>query len=287
VSNFKGYNLFYVNGTSYTMGGGLEDSTLSFDNEPCREGYRKIHNVSWTDTRNEVNYAARLSKMIDIQCVNEAECGGGMDRMIRMTYEFLENNWENRHNMFLFLEIADPGRSEFYYNSQKKYFICNTNLETQEFKYATPVYNPKPDYVDDLQSVFKTYHDNFHNIYEYWKTTNRNLMGLYSFCKSNEITIKFMGAPTYQFYDKFVSKSDKFLTHILHYAKTNGKLVSDDVKGYSSDGHPGYFAHIEYAYMLKEWLDENLEVGKIERQAQDDFNKTIAEMRSRDPFSYE
>lgn len=286
--SYKGYDLFYVNGSSYTMGGGLEDTTIAPWNEKCLEGYKTLYNVSWNDTRTEANYGAMLSKLIGIQCINEAECGGGLDRVIRMTYEFLEKNWDNRHRLFLFLEMPDPGRSELYYNEWNKYFICNSELNTQQFAYATPCYNPRPEGVDDVQKDFKHYFEKFHNTFEFWKRISRDMLGLYLFCKSNNIAIKLMHGYVYKFYDNFFNKNDLFYTNILGYARDNNKFVRDEVKGYSDDTHPGYFAHQEYAKILKHWLDQNLENSSATNQTpEENFNQMMSELRARDPFYYE
>ena len=286
--SYKGYKLFYVNGGSYTMGGGLEDLTIAPWHTSCLEGYKKYHNISWTDTRTEANYGAMLSKMIGIPCVNEAECGGGVDRVIRMTYEFLEANWYKRHELFLFLEVPDPGRSELYYKDWGKYFICNTELSTQNFAYATPCYNPRPAGLAEVQDDFKHYFEKFHDTFEFWKKISRDLLGLYLFCKQNKIAIKFMHGYIYKFYDNFFDMKDLFYTNILGYSNENSLSVHDDIKEYSDDPHPGYFAHQGYAKMLKDWLDQNLENSPtINQTSEENFKQMMTELQARDPFHYE
>jgi hypothetical protein len=293
--SYKGYELFYVNGSSYTFGGGLEDDKIWPESDGIRRGYKELYNISWEDTVSEVNYAARLSKLINIPCINEAACGGGPDRVVRMAYEFLENNWENRHKLFLFLEVCDHTRSEFYYNPWNNYFICNSEYINNEqyqhsFLYSTTKYSPNPEGIEELQPIFKDRFDKFHNPYEFWKNVNRDLIGLYSFCKLNGIAIKFMDATNFVFYRELVDDKDKFINHIHWYANDNKKFIYDEVPGYTTDKHPGYFAHIEYAHMLKTWLDENLDPTGDQSNDQIDYQKMVntrlEDLRKRDPFIY-
>lgn len=293
--SYKGYELFYVNGSSYTFGGGLEDDKIWPESNGIRRGYKELYNISWEDTVSEVNYAARLSKLINIPCINEAACGGGTDRVVRMAYEFLENNWENRHKLFLFLEVCDHTRSEFYYNPWNNYFICNSEYINNEqyqhsFLYSTTKYSPNPEGIEELQLIFKDRFDKFHNPYEFWKNVNRDLIGLYSFCKLNGIAIKFMDATNFVFYRELVDDKDKFINHIHWYANDNKKFIYDEVPGYTTDKHPGYFAHIEYAHMLKTWLDENLDPVGDQSNQKTDYQKMVntrlEDLRKRDPFIY-
>ena len=39
--------------------------------------------------------------------------------------------------------------------------------------------------------------------------------------------------------------------------------IRSETNNYTDDGHPGYFGHIEYAKLLKNFLDEKLTPSKI------------------------
>jgi hypothetical protein len=50
---------------------------------------------------------------------------------------------------------------------------------------------------------------------------------------------------------------------IATWCHDNKKTIKHEIEGYSNDGHPGYFGHIEYATLLKNFLDEKLKPSRI------------------------
>ena len=64
------------------------------------EKYESYHNVTWKN-RGEVNWGKRLSEIIGIDCINEAQSGGGPMRSIRMTYDFIHKNWDKKDKFFI------------------------------------------------------------------------------------------------------------------------------------------------------------------------------------------
>lgn len=264
MNHYKNYEFFYVNGCSHTKGGGFENaSQKAWTWEPMSKYYKEHYNVEWTGP-DEVNWATRLSEIIGIPCHNHAIQGGGLDRIIRKTYEFIESKWSDRDKFFIILETPDPSRIDLYYSPLKEYFILNSEYDgnKQQFKYATTNYFPVPDGIDELQDKFKFYFDNFYNLKEHFKANERNLLGLYSFCKRAGIAIKLMQGERgigSNYYDKtdIISPSDNSL-NLIDWCIQNNKQIKHETNFEIIDGHPGYFAHIEYAKILKEWLDINL-----------------------------
>lgn len=76
--NLSNYDFFYVNGCSYTEGGGLEEPAIK--NNSCLPVYEKRYNVTW-NSRKDVNYAQRLSEIIGIPHINHGRCGAGTDEL--------------------------------------------------------------------------------------------------------------------------------------------------------------------------------------------------------------
>jgi hypothetical protein len=260
-TNYKGYDYFYVNGSSHTKGGGFEGpDTKTWTWELMAPYYKEHYGVEWTGC-DEVNWGTRLSELIGIPCHNHSMQGGGLDRVIRKTYEFIESNWQNRHRFFIILETPGPDRIDVYYNPWREYFLMNDDYDTG-FKYATPNYFPEPEGVENLQEEFRHYYDKFHNRLEHFKSNERNLTGLYSFCKRAKIPIKIMqGDRSHyaEYYDAIdiISPPDNSL-NLIDWCARNQRQIKHETNFEVIDGHPGYFAHIEYAKLLKEWLDANL-----------------------------
>jgi hypothetical protein len=159
-----------------------------------------------------------------------------------------------------------------------EYFIVtsthNHEKDITHFQYATRRYYEPSVKEDDkkLQSQFRTWFDNHFDIEEKFMQDERAFIGLYSFCKLNEIKIFVMGPNDAYFGDCF-EQSD-----IIRFSDTNeyddpynwclrNKLtitheleLTQKEKKYW-DYHPGYFGHIEYAKQLANFLGWN---GKVD-----------------------
>ena len=269
--SYKGYELIYVNGCSHCQGGGLEEPELRGDS--IRAVYEKKYEVSWKD-RAEVNFANRLSELIGIPYINEAESGGGTDRVVRMAYNFLLDNWHRKNKLLLILEKPDASRSEVYFNKTESYYIVNSWYDgikkTNQFNSATRGYFNRELEEDTLdRGHFKTWFENHFDMKEHWLKVEQDFVGLYSFCKQNAISIKVMTGNDVYFKDCF-HKDDiiKFKENNRNYdiatwCHDNKKTIKHEIEGYSNDGHPGYFGHIEYAKLLKNFLDEKLKPSRI------------------------
>ena len=267
------YKYFYVNGSSYCEGGGLEEPEIKSDSVIGE--YQKQYGVTWSN-RTEVNFGKRLSDIIGIPCINEAKCGGGMERLVRKTYEFIDNNWFERDKFFLILEKPDSTRFEFYFNEIKDYYIANSIFKNGnynlEFSYATRSYNDKP--LNELdkkyQDKFKQYFLDFFNLEENIKKNELQFVGLYSFCKLNNIKV-FVMSPN-DIYFKGCFNSEDIISFkkysngddIAGWCKNNNLLIKDEIGDEFNDFHPGYFGHIEYAKELAKFLQKK-EIKEIKK----------------------
>jgi hypothetical protein len=260
--DFTNYKYFYVNGSSHVEGGGLEEMSLKRDS--VIPFYEKKYNVSWK-TRKDVNFGTRLSEIINVKCVNEAKCGGGPERVVRMTYEFIYNNWKDRYNFFIILEKPSSDRFEFNYNNE--FYIGNsmhkTNSNSTEFLFATRDYYDNIKYKEDKinQDLFLKYHNNFINYRENVKKFDFAFIGLYSFCKRNKIKIFLMMGNDFYFNDTYDYKDiirfeENELSDIVTFCKKNKLTITDETDGVFKDFHPGYFGHLEYAKELAKFLQK-------------------------------
>jgi len=258
--DFSKYEFFYLNGCSHVEGGGLEEPSISKNS--VLPYYEKKYNVTWKN-RAEVNFGSRLQELAGVRCINEAKCGGGPERVVRMTYEFIDKNWDNRDKFFIILEKPDSSRFEFFYDDE--YYIGNSshimNTNKTKFEFATRDYYDNIKYKEDKskQDIFLDYHDKFFNHTENIKKSDFIYAGLYSFCKRNNIKIFMMMGNDFYFNKNYDSNDiilfeDKELSDILTYTKKNKLTITDETNGVHNDFHPGYFGHIEYAKQLYKFL---------------------------------
>jgi hypothetical protein len=261
--NFSKYNFFYVNGCSHTEGGGLEESKIKIDSViPL---YEKEYGITWNN-RQDVNFGKRLEEIIGVKCINDAKSGGGVDRVVRTTYDFIFENWNDKNKFFIILEKPDSSRSDVYYTKNKKYFIVNSNMQKNKklkFAYATQEYYNKKhtENIEDLQ-IFENWFMNHYDFEEKSLQDEKAFLGLYSFCKLNSIKIFIMQPNSIIFNDCFdvddiINFSNAKNCGIDNWCLKNKMTITDELKGMVTDYHPGYFGHIEYAKNLAEFLGWN------------------------------
>lgn len=258
--DFEKYKYFYTNGCSHVEGGGLEEESIT--KQSVIPIYKKKYNVTWNN-RSEVNFGKRLEEIINVKCINEAKCGGSAYRVVRMTYEFIDKNWNDRDKFFIILEKPDPSRYELLHN--KEYYICNTIQndikKTFDFSFATRNYYNELKYSEDKQNqkIFSEYHNNFFDYEDNLKKMDFAFTGLYSFCKRNNIKIFLMMGNDFYFnknYDNedIIRFEENRLSDIHTFCKDKKLTITDETDGEMNDFHPGYFGHIEYAKQLYNFL---------------------------------
>jgi hypothetical protein len=262
--DFSKYNLFYVNGCSFTEGGGLEEPKIR--DTSLRPFYEKYYNVTWKN-RDEINWAGRLSHILKIPVINEAICGGGVMRSVRMTYDFIYKNWKNKDKFFIILENPDLGRCDVYHKKTNSHFIVNINPKDDKLLYATRNYHASHTRIEDdgLQDIFNHWVDNHHSLENENIETEKALIGLYSFCKLNEIKIIIMNN-NFTIFDNMIDESDivffdkKNDDGIHSFCVRNELTIFDEMNIFmveTNDKHPGFFGHIEYAKRMAYYLGWN------------------------------
>jgi hypothetical protein len=257
--HFQKYKYFYINGTSHSEGGGLEEPEIR--STSVRAMYEKKYGITWKN-RSEINFGKRLSDIIGIPCINEAKCGSSLNRIIRTTYDFIYKNWDDRHDFFIILEKPDPSRAEVYDNESNQYFIINSihkpNIKSEfEFLYATREYwsDITKDEDERNQFKFEKWYNNHFCYDENFNENEKSLIGLYSFCKQNGIKIILMEENFHYFKECFLSEDIIDIGDISTYCEDNKMTITHELSDINYiDGHPGYFGHIEYAKLLARFL---------------------------------
>jgi len=261
---------FYVNGTSHSHGGGLE--TPEEREDSVRPIYHQLFPalVDTTTDRHHLNYAAHLSTILNIPFDNESECGGGMQRMVRMTYEWIYHHWQHRENIFIILENPDYSRMEAYYKPRNSYYIINTNPILKRFEKATRRYwdSNVREADEELHTYWNLYYNTHIDIVEEIKKNQSALIGLYSFCKQQGINCFIMNDFIMPPWQDVIDPKDiitfqlpngqRITGDIYEYCLEKKLTISHELGGRAEDEHPGIFGHQLYAKELAKWIEKRL-----------------------------
>jgi hypothetical protein len=261
ANNYKGYTFFYTNGCSWTKGGGLEEPNIR-PGWPVITKYKEKYNVDWNQ-RDQVNWPTRLSELLQIQVINEAECGGSAFRAIRMAYDFVLKNLKQKDNFFVLLEIPNYARIDLYSNELQQHMIVNVRPEYQNKKLK--VVGAATSYYSGLSLInlsdYQIYVDKHYNLEEAEKEYYKTLLGFYFFCKYNGVLLKYLYEPhhpkTHDYHYHYEYFIEDCYIGPFEYSIKHKCCINDEIDGVD-DGHPGYFGHIKYANYLKLVLDKTI-----------------------------
>lgn len=247
-------NQIYVNGSSFSAGGGLEPTELSRYREVLEDYCYKFNLEKWNHEK-EVAWPQRLSDKIGIPSINESLQGGGPQRTLRMTYDFIKNNWEQVHNTLFLIEIPNGVRLDLYHKSVDDFLIVNRNDsgETDDsfsFYGTVDYYRPTDDFKNNEENITSDvnfFMNTFYNPSVDEDISMNGYLGFISFCILNKIPMKILGIENKfkKFFPNTLFK-EYFVKSPWHYAEENNQLIVDDLP-HVEDRHPGYFGHISYA----------------------------------------
>lgn len=271
------FNLAYFNGCSFTQGGGLEtindvdwnerdENGVEKDLKDGRRDVLKIYNetygIPYWNSRLDVAYPSIFADTSKIQTINDAQSGGGIERIIRTTYDFISENWEIRDKILVILELADFSRLEFYSNTFNQYTLFNYTIHSENNTidewfscrdYAKRVYS---DDNNHLRPILKPFVEECLNPKQIFQKLTRELITFLSFLKLNGVTFYITEELNY---DLVGLKERIFSDNILPFGssyiwaqKNRGRIV-DEVS--IEDVHPGVLGHKGYAKELVSYLE--------------------------------
>lgn len=115
----KRFKKVYINGSSLSCGGSLD-----YKSNAWQHYVREVGVTPWTDSKT-VSYGNVLASMLGAKAINEAKEGGGLDRLIRKTYDYISTNTldDLRNTIFVFDIPLQPARFEVYSKEHKDWFV--------------------------------------------------------------------------------------------------------------------------------------------------------------------
>jgi hypothetical protein len=261
--SYRKYRYIYFNGCSHTAGGSLNDNIVI-------QKYKELYNIEWKNER-EITYPKYVSDYLNLDLTDESQSGSGAARLIRQTYEYIERTGiENSKKTIFILQINTPvHRVEYFCKEINDYLIINVQYthdgelsfvsavekySTTDRKYDTEFF--KGEITEDVRKIIEKYHDPL----KYNEKILFELKGLFSYLEENDIEY-FYGFDG-GFGGEFKKNEDRRINvnnceTILHYSVNKKQTIQDDIN-LNNDGHPGYFAHQNFAKDLINFLDEKL-----------------------------
>lgn len=262
----------YCNGSSLSAGGGLYENGV-------KEKYKEYYNLEWKDEK-DVTYAKYIADYFKLDLIHDAQCGSGAPRLVRRTYEFIEQIGieEAKKTLFLF-EITDPiHRVDMYCNEIDDHMIVNVRYDDSDdgklsalsvvYSYS-PNNNPYPHNIfqGNIESQVKQYLDNFHNPIVYTNKFKGELLGLFSFLDKIGATYYYMfDNPTLKSHDIIYNELDKQHQLVIedgvyttsHFCHKHKLTIKDDTKGFTEDTHPGYWGYKKFSEIAIKFLEPRI-----------------------------
>ena len=271
------FKIAYFNGCSFTQGGGLEtindvdwnerdDNGVEKDLNDGRRNVLKIYNetygIPYWNSRLDVAYPSIFADLTKVQTINDSQSGGGIERLIRTTQDFVSDNWDIKNKIILILELTDFQRLEFYSNTYENYILFNYNINHLTNKidewfscrdYANRVHSDDNNHLTPILNPFVKECLNPKQIFQ--KLT-RDLVNFLSFLQLNDIEFFITEEPNYEMIgikEKLFSERVLPIGSPYQWAQTNKGRIVDEVP--IEDVHPGVLGHKRYAKELVSYLE--------------------------------
>lgn len=266
----------YCNGSSLSAGGGLYENSI-------KEEYKKLYNISWVNEK-DVTYAKYVADNYKWNLIHDAECGSGVPRLVRRTYEYIQKIGIESAKQTLFLfEITDPvHRVDMFCKEIDDYVIVNVryddfdsvgNLTDLSVVYSySPTNRPYPNefFSNEIKNNIENYLEKFHNPVVYSNKFIGELVGLFSFLDRMDINFFYMFdndyLRNYETFESFYKEMDKKHKIYIdndcfssnHFCIKNKLTIKDELNNFSGDTHPGYFGYKKFSEIIIKNIDERL-----------------------------
>lgn len=248
------FDSIYSVGSSFSCAGGLGGPEV-------KKLYKKLHSVKINNNINE-SYPNIISKLNELQIINESVPGGSANRMIRKVYNYIHNNQNNSKSTLFLLEIPPMWRDEFYSNEFDRMInitwgvLKNSNDNTGVANNLDTI--DYPIFVNEIDEYFKK----FINIDIEIKKTMNNILGLLSYFKINNIQyIIINGFEFYTFLLKNNLKTDYNFYWVDGYIESinisfirQNLTITHELNNLYEDNHLGYFGNYYVANDLNQFI---------------------------------
>lgn len=122
------FSQIYINGSSLSCAGALEYQSAAW-----RYYTTELDIKIWTNQK-ELSYGNILGNMLNLKIINEAKEGGGLDRLIRKTYDYISERTleELSQTLFVFDIPLQPARFEVFSRKHNDWFVVSISYKSGE-----------------------------------------------------------------------------------------------------------------------------------------------------------
>ena len=267
------FDTIYVNGSSLTAGGGLSDYGVKSE-------YKKQYGVEWENEKN-FTYPKYIADYFGVNLVHDAFSGSGAPRLVRRTYEYIQEVGlkKARKTLFLF-EITDPPhRVDLYVEKVNDYVITNvrydddrnvgtiSSIQMQDVLTKDGIKYDHDYFKGQITDEVKDYLSKYHNPIIYFNKFIGEVAGLFSFLEENNIEYFYwfdhdgLQSPFKEFYKNYDKKRNlKFGEYncVNQFCTFQKMRICDELNGASGDMHPGYFGNKKFAESVIPMIENKL-----------------------------
>ena len=156
----------YVNGCSWTDGGVLDERGV-------------ISHLKLNGVGRDYSYPTLVSKKLNFNLIDESRYGGSINRITRMTWDYIIKQKSLINNTIFLLEIPNGFRDEIYSSKFEKYFNITGGLLSN----PTDKTEKGNEWDSIKKDVIENYY-NFHNFELFDKEEYIKLMSLIMYIKN-------------------------------------------------------------------------------------------------------
>jgi hypothetical protein len=270
----------FVNGCSYSWGGGMCDIHYHSESNPDKINFLSIHKKHPNNTaRLQKVYSYHLGKLLKADEVHNISMGGGSnERIVRTTLEFYTNKLlknEDVTNYFNVIQWTSVDRIEVYDDISKgmiHMLPSGVIFEPDDLSKTFTAEEHKVLIDDILSKKQNIYYKNFMSQQQVVNKTFQQILTLGHFFEKHNIPYLFCSMNPDTIMEYFENYTDK-IRYINQFNWLDRKIDKSTITTYvgkprnteylCTSGHPNEKGHLEIANGLHKWIINNKLTGEL------------------------
>lgn len=265
--NLSNKKYLYVNGSSISAGGGFESYEHRKD---VRDVYLKFE-YSLPDTQLECTYSHTIASELNLELINDAKSGSGIDRLIRTTMKWIDENPTKINETIFIFEIQMGIRLDWYVKEWDDYGVLNAVCD-EYGKY--PFTLVKEWFVDDTEQQnewnqrYKNSIDSyFDNFFDYNVKHSNEINQLILFISYlNQFKLNYLISVPNELSESQLKIVNEMIPtesnlanlfdgyNLWNYCRVNQMLIDNELAGSNSDNHIGFIGNIKIGKQISNFI---------------------------------